>query len=107
MSEKPRHFEYDERADVLYVNFGFDELSISNEINEDLVVDIGYYSGLVTGFRVISPRRKKISVSLIVEKMIPRVQRIAKKRVRESLGPVENLKPRQSRSELKTLLATS
>ncbi len=105
MSDNPIHFEYDEQADVLYVNFGLDEVSVTNEVDDDLFVDLGYYSGLVTGFRILSPRKKNIAVHVIVEKMIPRVRRMAERRVRESLKPIESLKPRRSAKELRGLLS--
>jgi len=105
MSDNPIHFEYDAQADMLYVNFGVDEVSVTTEVNEDLLLDVGYYSGLVTGFRIVSPRRKNIAVQVIVEKMIPRVRRMAERRARESLKPIEALKPRRSTKELKDLLS--
>jgi len=52
--------EYDAEADVLYINFGSTELSISEEINEDLVIDVGLRTGIMTGMRIISPLKRGI-----------------------------------------------
>jgi len=57
--------EYDPKEDVLYVNFGSNELSVTDEVSEDLLIDIGYYSGTVTGFKVIGPKAKGLTVDVM------------------------------------------
>ena len=79
---------YDSEADVLYVDLGIEELSISDEINEDLVVDVGLYSGVLTGFRILSPHKKGLTIQIIMQKMLPKVRRLMEERCRKLLEPL-------------------
>src|SRR2546426_390725 len=53
MKSKDLQVDYDEKADVLYVTFGTGELSFSEELDDDLVLDFGIYSGAPTGFQLL------------------------------------------------------
>jgi len=88
-NEQDIEIEYDHEADVLYVSFGGDEVSFSREVNEDLVLDIGMYSGLVTGFRVISPKKKNLKS--VLREAAKQAESIAQNRVKESLAPIKRL----------------
>jgi uncharacterized protein YuzE len=45
---------YDSEADTLYVTFGTGEPSYAEEIDDVFVVEMGMFSRLPTGFRVIN-----------------------------------------------------
>lgn len=56
-----RH-SYDQKADVLYINFGDDEPTFVEELEEDFIMlEIGWFTGLPKGFRIISPKKNKLS----------------------------------------------
>lgn len=38
MKEPQATFEYDDQADVLYIGLGSDEISVSHEVDENLVL---------------------------------------------------------------------
>jgi len=88
MNENGLKARYDSEADVLYVNLGIEELSVSDEISEDLVVDVGLYSGVLTGFRILSPHRKGLTIQIIMQKMLPKVRRVMEERCRKLLEPL-------------------
>lgn len=52
-------FEHDEVADVLYVTFGTGEPSFCREIDDVLIVEIGAYTKLPTGFRILDFSKRK------------------------------------------------
>ena len=88
MNENGLKARYDSEADVLYVNLGIEELSVSDEISEDLVVDVGLYSGVLTGFRILSPHKKGLTIQIIMRKMLPKVRRVMEERCRKLLEPL-------------------
>jgi hypothetical protein len=49
---------YDKEDDVYYVNFGTGEPSYSVEVDDVLVVEVGMFSNLPTGYRILN--RSKI-----------------------------------------------
>ena len=58
---------YDERADVLYVTFGTGEPSLTENVTDFLLVDIGFFSRRITGFRIVGPQKhgvKRVSLHL-------------------------------------------
>lgn len=69
----PPSLEYDCEADVLYINFGSDEISITEEVDDDMSIDRGYHSGIVTGMRIISPLAKGI---IFASPLRPRFTRV-------------------------------
>lgn len=46
-------YNYDKSADVLYVTFGIQEPSYSEEIDDTLILEKGYVSDQITGFRIL------------------------------------------------------
>lgn len=77
MSTLPVRFRYDAAADVLYVELGHGEVSVTDEIDETLLVDVGYQTGSVTGFTILGPRKKKLTVKLIVQSIFPKISQFA------------------------------
>src|SRR4030042_4756005 len=71
-------YDYDMDADVLYVRFGDDEEpSFIENLDDILLLEVGWFSGLPKGFRILGPRYHKMDS--IVTTIIKRV----KKEVRE------------------------
>ncbi|TET11244.1 hypothetical protein E3J84_03115 [Candidatus Aerophobetes bacterium] len=50
--------DYDEFGDVLYVTFGTGELSYCEEIDDFLLLELGIFSNLPTGFRLVGFKEK-------------------------------------------------
>jgi len=72
-----RH-RYDKESDVLYIRFGEQEPTHIENLDDFLLLEIGWFSGLPRGIRIIGPKYHKISSVQLT--MV--VQRI-KKQVRE------------------------
>ncbi len=51
---------YDEQADVLYFTFGGNEPCYTENIDDFLMVEIGWFSRLPHGFCVIGPKAHKL-----------------------------------------------
>lgn len=69
---------YDKESDVLYVRFGSDEEpAFVENLDDFLLLEIGWFSGLPKGFRILGPKYHKIeSISTTIVKRV-------KKEVRE------------------------
>ncbi|NPA86987.1 MAG: DUF2283 domain-containing protein [Candidatus Diapherotrites archaeon] len=66
-------FEYDPRADVLYIRLGRGKVNESEEIEEGVIVDYDE-NGKVIGVEILGVRRRKIDLNQIVfepEKSLP------------------------------------
>ncbi|MCK4418693.1 DUF2283 domain-containing protein [Candidatus Aerophobetes bacterium] len=50
--------DYDEHGDVLYVTFGTGEASYCEEIDDFLLLELGMFSNLPTGFQLIGFKEK-------------------------------------------------
>ncbi|MBM4038209.1 MAG: DUF2283 domain-containing protein [Planctomycetes bacterium] len=53
-------FEYDEKADVLYITFGLGEPSYAEQVDDSLLAEYGLFTDQLTGFRIIAPRAAKV-----------------------------------------------
>jgi len=53
------HFDYDDDADVMYVSFGTNEPSHSEHVNDFVLLDIGLFTGLPTGFSILHCKELK------------------------------------------------
>lgn len=56
--------DYDEFGDVLYVTFGTGEPSYCEEVDDFLLLELGIFSNLPTGFRFIGFKEKIESVGI-------------------------------------------
>ena len=64
--------DYDEAADVLYVSFGTGEPSFSEEIDGQILVDFGIYTGAPTGFQVLHIKETGIAeIKVMLKKKLP------------------------------------
>jgi len=67
---------YDRTSDVLYVSFGTEEPSYAKDIDDSLILHMGYKSNLPTGFRLLFPRKMGLK-SLKLKIDIPLINRVA------------------------------
>jgi hypothetical protein len=51
---------YDEKTDVLYIDFGSAEPCFTEDLDGFLMIDIGWFSKLPRGVRVVSPKSLKV-----------------------------------------------
>ena len=62
---------YDKEADVLYVTFGDDEPTYVDNIDDVLLIEVGCFSGLPKGFRILGLRENQVqAVGMVVMKKI-------------------------------------
>ena len=50
---------------------------------------------MLTGFRIIGPKAKNITVNVILKKIAPQAMKVAKTRAKECLAPLEHLADRK------------
>ena len=87
MAEKIKMtYHYDTRADVLYVDFGSDEPCFTEDLNGFLMIDIGWFSKLPRGIRIISPKGRKIKavkMKMIITQAEKTCKQLMEDRVRQ------------------------
>lgn len=49
---------YDEDADVLYIDFGSDEPCYTENLDDLVMIEIGWFSKIMHGIRIIGPKEK-------------------------------------------------
>lgn len=59
-SELQVSHHYDQQADVLYFTFGGNEPCYTENIDDFLMVEIGWFSHLPQGFRIVGPKAHKL-----------------------------------------------
>lgn len=104
MDERIRH-HYDKEADVLYVSFADDEPAYTKSIEDFLLLDIGWFSGLPKGFRILSPRAHNIKQINVVDLVTKQIKHVMKDRLK-ALKKEESEFDHIIRQELPELLAT-
>jgi uncharacterized protein YuzE len=57
------HEQYDQEADVYYVSFRTGEPSIVSEHDDALLIEIGMFSGIPTGFRILNYTKHKTAAN--------------------------------------------
>jgi len=81
---KAKH-HYDEEADVLYVHFGESEPTYVENLDDFLLVEIGWFSGLPKGFRIIGLRHHNVStlkLTVVVKRIEQQVRELMQNRRR-------------------------
>ncbi len=77
---------YDKDADVLYVRFGTDqEPTFVENIDDFLLIEIGWFSMLPKGFRILGPKYhniKSINTTMIVRQIKKQVRELMEERRR-------------------------
>jgi uncharacterized protein YuzE len=72
--EKTMKFDYDEKADVLYVSLGTGEPSFSQELDDHIVIDIGMYTNAPTGFQILHVKEADVhGVSIQLKKTLAQI----------------------------------
>ena len=79
---------YDMEADTLYVSFGTGEPSYAEEIDDVFAVEMGMFSHLPTGFRVINFSKHKVkailaSIKKVIKERVRREQKEISQHIRE------------------------
>ena len=77
---------YDKEADVLYITFGSDEPAYTENVDDFLMLDIGWFSGLPQGFRIIGPKShdlQGIKFKAIIKKAEKRFHTVMENRRKE------------------------
>lgn len=68
-------FDYNEETDILTISLGTGEPSHSEEVDDILLVDRGYFSGQITGFQIMDVKLhgiKEVQVGAFINKAIKR-----------------------------------
>ena len=75
---------YDKDADVLYIDFGSDEPCFTESTDGTLLIDIGWFSKLPRGIRIISPKAQKIEqFGFFIARIEKTCRNIMEKRVKQ------------------------
>lgn len=84
---------YDSEDDTYYVSFKTGEPSYCKEVDDVILLEVGLFSNLPTGFRILNFRKNKVqSVAILLEKVKRATEQLSKK-----TGPT--LEDRRSRVE--------
>jgi hypothetical protein len=75
-NEKPFEDVYDNEDDIYYVSFKTNEPSYVEEVDEIFMLEIGMFSGMITGFRVLgySKHKDKIEFGVVKKEMVKRIE---------------------------------
>ncbi len=58
MKLKIQH-HYDSDADILYISLADDEPTYTESVDDILYLEVGCFSGILKGFRIMSPMARK------------------------------------------------
>ena len=95
-------FDYDKEADVLYITFGSGEPSYCEEVDDILLVERGFTTNNITGFRILDVRHHKIQV---VEVRISKILRMLEEaRLPFRTAYVDALKQKLEANRLKNMI---
>lgn len=73
-------FHYDEDADILYLDFGSDEPCYTDALDGSLMIDIGWFSNLPRGAKIMSPKARNIkSVQVVFGQITKACQKLMEK----------------------------
>ena len=74
---------YDEQADVLYVSFADDEPTYTEDIDGVLMIEIGWFSRLPKGFRILGPKYhniKSVEMGVLIRRAKKQLRNLMEKR---------------------------
>lgn len=83
--------EYDRDGDVLYISLGTREPSYCEEIDDIVLVEKGFFSNQITGFRILDASRRKVKVGVVLKRVIPGVVERERTELESSLGEKERI----------------
>jgi len=96
-------FDYDKEADVLYITFGTGEPSYCEEVDDVLLVERGFITNNITGFRILDIKYHKIQR---VEVAITKILRILKEKKYPPRIYFDTLKQKLEPSQLKSVICS-
>ncbi len=64
---------YDEAEDVLYAVFGTNEPSYCVEVDDTLLIELGVFSHVITGFRILDFKKHKVEIKSIIQDVTARL----------------------------------
>ncbi|MBN1796712.1 MAG: DUF2283 domain-containing protein [Sedimentisphaerales bacterium] len=74
---------YDSEEDVLYISFADDEPTYTESIDDLLYIELGWFSGVPKGFRIMSPRANNIDIIGFVVKQLKQVVEHRRKELKQ------------------------
>jgi hypothetical protein len=75
---------YDKDADILYIDFGSDEPCYTEDIDGFLMIDIGWFSKLPRGVKIISPKTHKVkSFKMVITQIEKTCRQLMKQQVKQ------------------------
>lgn len=92
---------YDEEDDIYYVTFKTGEPSYCVEVNDIVVLEIGYFTQLPTGFRVLNFKKNRVAhvgIMRLVKDVRQTVDSVSK------AGPTVRTREAQVKEKLEELL---
>ena len=93
---------YDPEADVLYVSFADDEPTYTENVDDLLYLEIGWFSETPKGFRVVGPRANNVkSIGAFLVKQIKRKLESRRKELKQE----ENIFSNMFKHQLNEMLA--
>ncbi len=66
---------YDAEEDIYYVSFETGEPSYAEEIDDDIVIELGIFTNMPTGFRILNFKSLTKKVELEMKQMQKKIQR--------------------------------
>lgn len=90
-TEKKITFEYDREGDVLYISLGTGEPSYCEEFDDVVLVERGFYSNQITGFRVLGASQRKVKMGVVLKKVIPEAIERERAEIESTLGEKERV----------------
>lgn len=96
-------FDYDKEADVLYISFGTGEPSYCEEVDDILLVERGFVTNNITGFRILDIKYHKIQK---VEISITKILKILKQEKYPPRIYFDTLRQRLQPNQLKNVISS-
>ena len=85
--------QYDQEDDVYYVSFRTGEPSVVQEHDDTLMVEVGMFSGMPTGFRILKYTKHKTAANNLIQDMKALFQKVieaAESRIKAESAQREN-----------------
>lgn len=92
---------YDQEDDIYYVTFKTGEPSYCVEVNDNLLIEVGMFTKLPTGFRILNFQKSKIKAI----KIAVLIKKIKKTLSKAALRPTFQERERAVERALETVLA--
>ena len=87
-------FDYGEESDVLFISFGTNEPSFTEEVDDLICVERGMFTSHITGFRVVGIRHHRIKSIDVVIKKIDRLIERDRKQIEKECARAQKILPK-------------